>query len=84
MLFTMAICHYIDRDCSFDSYVNKKAHNQQPLCRLSSFTVLQCAVTYDRSIALLENDMKKILFFCCPERMIKSVRIDAFSVLYES
>jgi len=80
MLFSLAICHYIDRDCSFGSYVNKKARNQRPLCRPAGFTV-QCTITYDRSIALSKNG-EKILFplFLSPERTIKFVRIDAFPV----
>lgn len=49
VLFSVAICHYIDRDCSFGSYVNKKARNQ-PLCQPTGFTV-QCTITYDRSVA---------------------------------
>jgi len=81
MLFSLAICHYIDRDCSFGSYVNKKARNQRPLCRPAGFT----GTTHDnlRSIHRSVEKRQKILFplFLSPERTIK-FRIDAFPILY--
>lgn len=83
-VFTAAICHYIDRDRSFGSYVNKKARIQRAI--VSAGFIVQCRVTYDRSIALCGRMRKKSCFHFFPlGRAIKFVHIDAFSsILYKN
>lgn len=76
MLFSLAICHYIDRDCSFGSYVNKKARNQP----LSAGFIVQCTITYDRSIC--RRTRKKSCFYFFSSRNARTIKSASMPPLF--
>jgi hypothetical protein len=53
------MCHYIDRDCSFASYVNKKQARNRSLCRLALPNNAR-QLTIDLSLG--GGNVEKILF----------------------